>query len=315
MIEHKLELKINKEADGSSINLDALSVTATQSLIVLLQSITQIIELTPNSSGITIQVKKGSATILADTSPQQLEAIENSFNEVVTYKSNNRELIDSWKKIQSIVKANGLEYEINFIRGQNKRPVTEFFKQRKRFSISRNASSKDYDLIFLKGKLNAVGGTKPSIKLLTSGAKLEIISCHAKQAVRITKLLYSNVFIAVWRKKVKVKGSNDKFFCDSYIDSKYFDMFNAFFLRNQNHEDISDYFVAIHYQMKELLDVGDFPGVKKFMRLFNHASSSVGELKTILIITKSFQQHPDLIDMREEIKELLESKLGNGRLT
>jgi hypothetical protein len=72
----------------------------------------------------------------------------------------------------------------------------------------------------------------------------------------------------------------------------------------------SDKFVELHNKFKSLLDIKDFESVNDLMKSFNNDSSSVGDLKTILLITKSFKGHAIIALTRKNIVALLEHKLG-----
>ena len=72
----------------------------------------------------------------------------------------------------------------------------------------------------------------------------------------------------------------------------------------------SDKFVELFDKFKELLDAKDFKSVKELMESFCKDESHVGELKTILVITKSFKENEVICDTRKKIVALLESKLG-----
>jgi hypothetical protein len=65
----------------------------------------------------------------------------------------------------------------------------------------------------------------------------------------------------------------------------------------------------LHYKCRDFLDVQDYGGFRRFIRLFNHESTDVNILKTILIITQSFKEHENLKDMRKDIKDLFDKKM------
>jgi len=72
----------------------------------------------------------------------------------------------------------------------------------------------------------------------------------------------------------------------------------------------SEEFVEIFNQFKSLLDIKDFVAVNELMTSFNNHQSTIGQLKTILLITKSFKDKEQLSDTRKKIVALLEYKLG-----
>ena len=72
----------------------------------------------------------------------------------------------------------------------------------------------------------------------------------------------------------------------------------------------SDKFVELHNKFIALLDVKDFKSVKELMESFDNDNSSVGDLKTVLLITKAFKENEVIGDTRKKILALIESKLG-----
>lgn len=67
----------------------------------------------------------------------------------------------------------------------------------------------------------------------------------------------------------------------------------------------------VFYQMKSLLDIRDYGAVKKLMLEYcNKEDVDYGELKAILIITKSFKDHDIIKDTRKKVLDLIESKYG-----
>ncbi len=72
----------------------------------------------------------------------------------------------------------------------------------------------------------------------------------------------------------------------------------------------SDRFVELHNEIKSLLDVKDFNSVNRLMESYCNGDSSVGDLKTILVITKSFKNNEIIFVTRKQIIQLLENKLG-----
>ncbi len=72
----------------------------------------------------------------------------------------------------------------------------------------------------------------------------------------------------------------------------------------------SDKFVILHDKFKSLLDEKDFKSVNGLMKLFCNDKSSVGTLKTILLITKAFKNNEAIGETRKQILELCENKLG-----
>ena len=80
-------------------------------------------------------------------------------------------------------------------------------------------------------------------------------------------------------------------------------------MENQAREFI-DKLKALHYQMKELLDKPDFEGAKKLLNEYACIDKDVNEMKTLLIITKGFKNHPTLSESRNKLLLMFNSKMS-----
>lgn len=72
----------------------------------------------------------------------------------------------------------------------------------------------------------------------------------------------------------------------------------------------SDRYIEVFNQFKSLLDIKDFVAVNELMTSFNKHESTITELKSILVITKSFKENEVISENRKKVLALLEYKLG-----
>jgi hypothetical protein len=304
---NKLELKITTDGNGKEIDITNLSLTAAKSLNEMLFSLIKIAEETPNGNDLRIKVVPGSAVVIAEGEDTILEKVKGDFLEVTENKSTNREIVQYWRNIQSLISKNGLNYEVNFYKTQSdKESYLDKLKNTKTFRVKVQRKSKDFELVFLKGKLIENGGQKPNLHVL-SGDKENIVSCTEEIAKRLNTFLYNDVFLSAWKRKADMH--KDKFiFCDSYVKDEDFNEFKDFI---ESHNDLneSDEYVSIHERIVDYIDSQQIGKIKKIMRLYNHESSDVGSYKTILAITKHISNDDTVKSLRENIKKLLDSKL------
>ena len=62
MADYKLELSIKKDADKSDPSLESMSLGAAKSFVIMLDSLTKLIESTGGSKDVKIEIKSGSVT-------------------------------------------------------------------------------------------------------------------------------------------------------------------------------------------------------------------------------------------------------------
>lgn len=310
MATNKIEFKIVKDTDGNEIDLNGLSLTATRSLLTLLSSLTNIIDITDSNKEVKIKIIKGSATIIAEGPETIIEEVEKDFEEVVEHKATNKALVSYWGDIQSLFQANGLEYEANFYKGHTKVPVIDKIKTSRKFKpkVKRSKKTSEMSLSFITGKLIEVGGKKPNIHVINNGVDSYTIACEESEAIEVNKFLYKQIFLSAWCRK-RPNENPTYTYCDFYIDNKVFDEFRKFMEENQKQNEV-DALISLHNKLKTYLDSKDFGNMRKFLRLYNHESLDVSTLKTILVITKSFKEEEKIKELRQSIKDILESKIG-----
>ncbi|HEY9047447.1 MAG TPA: hypothetical protein VIN08_16185 [Ohtaekwangia sp.] len=308
---NKIEFKIVKDAKGKEVDLAAMSIVATRSLITLMQSLTNILSESANDQSVKIQILKGSATLVAEAPEAIIKKVHKDFDDVIQNKSTNKYLVDNWLSIQTLIQEDGLEYEANFYTRSSKVPVLEKIKSSKKFKVkaTRKRLPSDTDLIFLSGKLIEVGGKIPNIHIISGNSEDKYtVGCGESEAIKVNKFLYQSVMLSVWRTK-KASSAIKYTFCDFYTEETIYNRFTEFITDFNKKEEV-DALVLLHGKFREYIEGKDFGHLRKLMRLFNHDSVSASTLKTILIITKSLKDHEDVSQLRRSLKEKLESKIG-----
>jgi hypothetical protein len=308
MAENKLEFKINTDVDGSRIDLDNMSVNAAKSLIVILESLTKIIDETLNDRDVKIQIIKGSAKVIAEASDEYIELLETDFNNVIEHNCVNPEIVSNWRKIQSLLIENGLGYEVNFHKKGVATPVYKKITESKQFRTKPVRVDSKVNIAFLKGKLIANGGKTPNMHITGNEDEKYVINCNEVQAKNISPFLYSNVFISALCKTTSEE--NKYLFCDLYTNEEIFNEYKNYIEKNNN-LNTEEELISIHYKMKEFIGKeDDFGSLRKLMRLYNYEFYDISILKTVLVITKGFKNNPRISMLRNDIKRIVEKKIG-----
>jgi hypothetical protein len=302
----KIEFKITKDAAGDDVHINAMSLKAVDAFLQLLQSMKGIIELTSNHEHIKIGIVEGSAAIIAEGPDAEIAEIENDFTEVINRKSTDRGLVGSWRKLQDLLKANGLHYEANIYRQNEVRRVAEELKTKNRLRTSADRIPVSTSIKFIVGKLIEVGGKNPNIHLDLDNERITI-SCSEGNAKKANPFLYEQIMLSAWVKEGRKKQYQ---FCDVYGNSDTFRDFAEFvhgFVANEN--EIAA-LKSLHYKCRGFLDQQDYGNFRKFIRLFNHESTDVNTLNTILLVTYPLREHDDLKNILSQMKELFDSKMS-----
>ncbi|MFA6278382.1 MAG: hypothetical protein WC622_16665 [Pedobacter sp.] len=302
MSEEKLEFKITRDANGNDIELTNLSVEATNSLILMLRSMAEIISNTPGAENAKIQVVKGSATVMTVASAEVIQNFQHDFQNVLDKKETNASIVAPWRQLQNLFQANGLIYEANFYTKAQKTSIEKQIKKAKEFRAKPIKKAATFSIQFLKGKLIEVGGTNPNIHLQGSRP----IRCTELEAIAVNKFLYQDIELLV-RKKTTSDG-------EEYTFSEFFinDEQKTYF-KNLLHlletKSLDDFLFDLHFEIKKLFDSKQLGVVAKVIRMFDHSSTDVNIIKTILVITKSFAEEESIKDARAKLYHTLKSNL------
>lgn len=310
---NKLELAITKDKKSRDVELDAMSLEAAKAFVVLVESLTNIVALTPNNEEIKIKVQKGSAAVILEG--KGVSAIQANFSKIVNNNSTNKALVGQWRKIQELFTANGLEYKANSYTSAGETSILNLLRDSKKLRAKRTYKPPIQTQIrFIDGKLIAVGGKNPNIHIEGSAGEKTVIACTEKNAKKAMNYLYSPIMLSVWAKENNVTKSFEM--CDSYSEKQreVRDDFISFLKEFTTASDEVASLKLLHYKCRRFVENADYVNLVKFIRLFNHESSDINILKTILIITHSLLVSENIIEIRGEIKRLFDHKISSGKL-
>jgi len=311
MSTNKIEFIIRKDANKVDVKPESMSIEAAKAFSILLSSTANILALTLNSDDVEIKIKTGSLVLVAESTDDKIEEIEENFIQILNKKSTNKELVSEWRNIQNLFSQNGLTYEANIIRNNQVNSVLNDIKYSKQFRAKPTKSNYNTSIKFLNGTLLAVGGKSPNIHIESQDKKRLTINCSEKSAKKANKFLYDEIHISVWVRKVDEGVKYE--LCDSYWrDDPYADL-EVFIEEFESAENEIKALKILHYKCREFLDKKDYTNFRKFIRLFIHESIDVNILKTILIITQPFKEHEKLKEMREDLKNLFNKKIDEYR--
>lgn len=304
MSETKIEIKVLKDSKNKDVDLSAMTLEAASSFLILFESLTRIIQLTPDNKGITIQITSGSAVVAAEGKKVANAKIE--FEKVLDNESTDKELVDQWKRIQSVFNSNGLEYEANFYEKGVKTSFYNKLKSHQKLRTKRIKRKKfDSEIEFITAKLIEVGGKKPNIHIEVDGKTLPPISCTEINAVKANRFLYQTIRLSAWA--TAVNGGKRYVLCDSYPDEVIYNELQSFVKELVGLEQV-EALKRLHYQCRYYMDNQNYGMFRKFLRLFSHESTEINAIKMILIVTQSVRDHERLAPFIQKLEELFDKK-------
>ncbi len=303
---NRIEIKITEDESSQKVNIEAMTLAAAKALLVLFESLTNIVELTPNNKDLRIQVTKGSA-IVAVEGERVLHARE-EFEKIIANKCTNKELVEQWRKIQGVFVENGLHYEANFYENEKAIPFYDTLRKHHKLRTKAVVLKKfDAKIEFVKGKLIAVGGKRPNIHVEVDGKAMQPVACTEWNASKAKAYLYKTIFFSTWDKKVG--DQNRCTLCDSYADEDIYLELSSLIQKLNSMEQIAA-LKLLHYQCRNYLDEQQYPKLRKLIRLFAHEDTDINILKTILIVTQALREHEWLSDSIRSLRAIFEKKLA-----
>ena len=304
MNQNRLEIKILKDTNNAHIDINAMSLRASQALVTLLDSLTKIIELTPDHKNIKIQITSGSAIIAAEG--EKIAKTKSELEKIFENKSTNKELVEQWRRIQTVFCSNGLQYDASFYEKGKKTSFSQELLTRQKLRV-KPTKRKTYNtgIEFITGKLMSVGGKNPNIHVEVEGKVMPPIGCTETNASKAKTYLYQTIRFCAWVNENS--GIKHYTLCDSYFQENIYEELNEFTTAFFAEEEI-EALKKLHYQIRQYLDKGQYGEMRKLLRLFIHESTDINILKMILIVTQSVKEHEKLKLQIEAIQNLFDKR-------
>jgi len=306
---NNFEIRIVKDSSKNEAKLHAMSLEVAKSFLVLVEAVTKIVENTPNNENLTINITEGSVKLLVEG--DGVEQLQEDFLNVVK-GSTDKVLVDSWRRMQTLFKNNGLEYEAIISTSIKKTRVYDILKENKalRAKPTKRQIPKT-NIEFIEGVLIDVGGKNPNIHVEIAGNKRLKINCTEQNAIKARKYLYEKIYLSTWLNKRNGKKEYD--FCDSYVvkeDSPFF-KYKNFIYQFENAEDELDSLDLVYDECLNLLKLKKYNSLKRFLKLFMYHNTDVNTLHTIKLLTNYFKNNEELKDYAWQFETLFDNKIKN----
>jgi len=306
MSKERFEFKILNDKDGSETNLDNLSLRESKAFLVLLESMISIAENTGISDDFEIKIEKGSACVAIESS--DLSPLVMEYSNILKNESNNAEAVQAFRNVQNLFWNNGLTYssKIKTMSNVSSNIFNEISKART-FRTKSIKRSREYQITFLEGNLQEIGGKNPNFHIVKNGKTIKI-ECLEQEAQRIKDELYKTIRLSVIETKLANNRSLYKFI-DFYRDVNDYKFYQNLIERTYEFDHL-DFLREINKLVKDTLRSEDYTKTRQILKLFNNHFTDDSILKTILIITKHFSERSEIKHIRKSIKSILEKNRG-----
>jgi len=308
MADH-FEIRIIKDSNKIDADVHSMSLEVAKAFLVLVESVTKIIENTPDNKSLRINIKKGSVKLLVEG--EGIESMQKSFLNIVNKGSADKLLVDSWRTMQNLFKQNGLEYEAIISTNQKQTKVYDTLKGIKALRakpVKRQIPKTNIE--FFEGTLFKIGGENHSILSLKVGDKKRVrISCSKESAVNAKRFLYQPIYISCWSSNNE--GKKVYRLCDSYLikDDSPYHRFKEFIYKFEHADDELDSLDMVYDECLFYLKERKYIRLKRFLNLFIDMGTDVNTLHTISLLTQFFMEHEILKEYANRIEKLLDAKI------
>jgi hypothetical protein len=303
------EIKIVKDSHKNEADVHSMSLEVAKAFLILVESVTKIIENTPNNENLRIDVKKGSVKLLVQG--DGIERLQESFLSIVNRGSADKLLVDSWRTMQNLFKQNGLEYEAIISTDQKQTRVYDTLKGIK--SLRAKPVKRQIprtNIQFFEATLFKIGGENLPMLYLNVGDNKRIrVHCSKESAVNAKKHLYQSIYVSCWVSKNE--GKMIYKLCDSYIvkDDSPYHHFKEFIHNYEHADDELDSLDMVYDECLTYLKEQKYNRLKRFLKLFMDMSTDANTLHTISLLTHFFKEHQVLKENANRIESLLNAKI------
>lgn len=306
---NKFEISIERDSDNNDAKLDAMSVEVAKAFLVLVESLTKIVENSPNSNTLKIEVHKGSVRV--GISGIGLTEVKNTFIQVSNNQSSDQVAVASWRNIQKLLKSNHLAYKEDAVVDDQKLNLLSILKNRDYFRTKdREKPALQTEIKFFEGSLEQMGGISTNnIHLKLSDAKVVVIDCTPEQLQKSKRYFKQIALVSAWQlpgiDKPKLK------LCNSYYhdDLPMVNKFKAFFYEFENSDTEIESLERLHTECINYLQQRDFRTTKKFLQLFNHDSIHLSIIHTLLMLVAPHKNNEQIKTVYNTLIDLFNKRV------
>ena len=290
----KLEIKLTF-VDEEYVDLNNMSVKALESFLSVTNSLKNISESV--SDELTFTIKNGSAYACANASKDIIGNIYFKIDEAIKGESTDEIVTSNLRNIQKEIQNSVFKYQ--FFYGNE--ILDTRIKAAKKIAKKRTKQLFENKLEIISGYFNQIGGNDPNYHFDYGNGVRLTIDCTINETEELKEYLYKTISSLVVKKTFEDEQTKPIFEHKSIIEDEFVYPFKEF-LRNYN---------SINDLVDKLEIIYDFVNnsekkekyIELLLRAFKSPVFDISEIKTVLVISKSFQEKNE--NIRKNRAELL----------
>lgn len=297
----KIEIKLTY-VDDEYVDLSNMSVKALESFLNVTTSLKNISESV--SDQFTFTIKSGSAYASVNGLQNDIGNIYFKIDEALKGESSDEVVTSNLRNIQKEIQNSVFKYQ--FFYGNE--ILDTRIRTAKKIAKKRIKQSFEYKIEIVSGYFNQIGGNDPNYHFDYGNGNRLTIDCTINETQELKEYLYKTISSLVIKKTFEDEQTKPIFEHKAIIEDELVYPLKEFLINYYQTQDLIG-------RLESIYDFIDSSGEKeKYIELFLKAFKSnifnVSEIKTILVISKSFQEKNENIRKnRAELLKFYESLL------
>lgn len=297
----KIEIKLTY-VDDEYVDLSNMSVKALESFLCVTNSLKNISESV--SDQFTFTIKSGSAYASVNGSQNNIKDIYFKIDEALKGESTDEIVTSNLRNIQKEIQNTVFKYQ--FLYGNE--ILDTRIRTAKKIAKKRTKQLFENKLEIVSGFFNQIGGNDPNYHFDYGNGNRLTIDCTIVETEELKEYLYKTISSLVIKKTFEDEQIKPMFEHKSIIEDELVYPFKEFLINYYQTQDLIERLESIY----DFIDNSDKKEkyIELFLKAFKSTIFSVSDIKTILVISKSFQERNENIrKSRAELLKVYESLL------
>ena len=300
----KIEIKLTY-VDDEYVDLSNMSVKALESFLSVTNALKNISESV--SDQLTFTIKKGSAYASVNGYKGDIGNIYSKIDEALKGESTDEIVTSNLRNIQKEIQNSVFTYQ--FVYGNE--ILDTRIRSAKKIAKKRTKQLFENKIEIISGYFNQIGGNDPNYHFDYGSGNRLTIDCTINETEELKEYLYKTISSVVVKKSFEDENLKPIFEHKAIIEDSLVYPFKEFLRRYYTTQDLIKRLEIIY----EFIDISETKEkyIELLLKAFKSNVFNVSEIKTILVISKSFQENENIRKNRNELLIVYESLLKQLR--
>lgn len=311
---NSLEIALTK-INGKSVSLHSMSSNALESFISVMSSLKALATTIASNEDLTFSITEGSAQFALEAPPDTMNLIYEELDLAIRGESENKNVTTYLRSIQDQIKSEDYKYRFLYKRS-NKQNINldQKLLNSRRISLKRKRNQYDYKLQIVNGYLNQIGGNTPNYHFDYGGGSKITISCTVEEAKYINQHLYQNVQSLLLCKEWDDERKNE-YAHKAIVDEELVKQIKTYLNLYNRESELVRKLTITHDFINEMFKIKLGQKIVYLLLLaFNDNNFHLSEIKTMLVISKPFQDTKEIGDARNALNDTYLEKKNKSKI-